>query len=370
MVTTCSVVSEFSTCGNVVPYDPTIPGGFDRNYLSVRISIASAIGGRQSSPLTINSPYSAAANNAAGLGTALDIVTGRPVGASQDFAELFPTLNSGTMRSSDIAVVAGSDAKLSANPAHFDVSQSASVRVVDGILGATGQPARPEYRLAPVRGRAIIAGDDLQLEFSTAPLSVENYGIDDIVSVIEPGEYNVDLLDRDSYATLNWGAPTQGGNRFAFDMCALASATCATGFFDGRPILGTKALTVGVAAPFGQILDFLSATKSEYLARIADGRIRTTLPPMPPLVTYLGGGIVPVQTAIRTGTGSLTLSAAANVDLRDGATIQYRLDSGAKGLPTGPALQMGAVPSIHQVSGSALAQLSGVSLAVMQRRSC
>lgn len=334
LTTVCSILAESSNCANVVPYDFNILVP-DRNYLSVRINIVNAVGGTQSSPQTINSPYSAAANNAAALGTALDTVTGKPVGASLEFAELFPTLKSGPMRSSDIAIVAGSDAKLSANPYHVDASSDAKARVVDGIIGANGQAARPEYRLTAVRGKASLAGSDIELEFSTPPFSVENYTFDQLINTTDFSEYSVDLLDESSFAILNWGLPVEGSNKFAVASCAFASATCKTGFFDGRQITGTKALTTGVIAPLGQILAFLNLNKTEYLKRVADGRIRSTVAAPASPISFKEGNVVAVQTVVRTGTGAINIAASTDIDLRDSANVQYRLPGGGKALSTG-----------------------------------
>ncbi len=346
LTTVCSILAESSNCANVVPYDFNILVP-DRNYFSVRINIASAVSGTQNSPLTVNSPYSAAANNAAAMGTALDSVTGKPVGASLEFAELFPTLKSGPMRSSDIAIAAGSDAKLSANPYHVDASTDATARVVDGVIGTTGQAVRPEYRLTSVRGSASITGSNLQFEFSTPPFGVEDYTFDQLINTTDFSDYNVDQLGEDSFAILNWGLPAQGSNVFAFDSCAFASAKCATGFFDGRQITGTRALTTGVIAPLGQILAFLNLNKAEYLKRVADGRIRSTVAAPASPISFKEGNVVAVQTVVRTGTGSINIAASTDIDLRDSANVQYRLPGGGKALSTGLSTEQSGGTSVY-----------------------
>lgn len=353
LTTVCSDASTINNCSNVTDIGDVVSLA-ERNLKSIRINLANVISGEQNSALTINSPYSAAANDAAGLGTALDTMTGKPVGASLDFAELFPTLKTGAMRSSDISIVAGVDAKLSTNPFHVDVSSLATARVVDGVIGSNGLSARPEYRLSAVRGTASLTGADLQFEFSSTLLSgnvfqpvVENYSLDELLPLTGSSEFGVDTLNDQSYAVLNWGGATLGSNRFARDVCALASATCKTGFFAGRQITGFASQPTGVIAPLGEIVAFLSQNKAEYLRRLAlpvgnPARIASTVALPVSAITFREGNVVPVTTVVRTGTGSINIAASADVDLRDGTNVQYRLPGGGKGLSIGETTtQMG-----------------------------
>jgi len=344
--TACSVATAADpTCGNVASITDTVPF-LQRTQKSVRIQLTPVANGTPLSPENVASPYSALANNAVAQGTAIDINTGAPVGASLTYGELFPVLSTGAMRSSDIAIVAGSDARLSANPNHVDLSAGASLRVTDGIPGANGDPLRPQYRIEAVRGRPVSRGDDLELRFGFGP-TAQLYPLDELLATDTTLEFNVAALEPDSFTILNWGGPAQGSYIFARD--TIGFNTPARQFFNcaGCTFVGPVGAPTQVIAPLSEVLAFLNATKTEYARRVAAGLIGTNLTALPPLITLPNRGLTFVETTVRTGDGAINVAAAKDIDLRGSRTIAYRNPTGSVALPNGPVSQQVGGSSIY-----------------------
>ncbi|WP_293882149.1 filamentous haemagglutinin family protein [Sphingomonas sp.] len=321
----CSSLASGNSCSSVANYYTDPVSLLERNERSVRISIATATTGSQLSPDTVATPYSAEANSPAALGTAIDIATGKPVGASLTYAELFPVLSTGAMRSSDITLVAGADASLSANPNHVDATSGADIRVTDGVIGTNGQPVRPQYRLEGKVGKSSISGSDLEVEFGAGTNALD-FSLGSLTSTTDQNDFNIDALDPNSYTVLNWGVPSQGSNAFANGL--VQPDTPGQKFFVGRAFVGPKGARTGVIAPLSEVLAFLEATKGDYLKLVDSGKITSTKQALPAPVVFKNRGLTYVQTEVRTGDGALTLAAAGNIDLRGSTNITYRANSG------------------------------------------
>ncbi|MFM9976623.1 MAG: filamentous hemagglutinin family protein [Sphingomonadaceae bacterium] len=344
--TSCSVAAT-PTCNNVAifndPNDPVLP--IQRPQRSVRIQLNPVASGTTLSPANIASPYSALANNSVAQGTAIDITTGAPVGASLTYGELFPVLSTGAMASSDIAITAGSDARLSANPNHVNLASQASVRVTDGIPNASGDPTRPQYRIEAVRGVPVFAGNDLQVRFGAGP-SAQLYALDELVATDVTNGFNVAALEDDSFTILSWGGTAQGSYQFARDTIKFDTPGQQLQYFNGRTFVRAGGVATQVIAPLSEVLAFLEATKPEFLRRLANGQLATNLTPLGVVTVLPNRGLSFVDTMVRTGDGSINVASANNIDIRGSNTIAYRNETGAVSLPGGLTSQ--------QVGGTAI----------------
>ena len=116
--------------------------------------------------------------------------------------------------------------------------------------------------------------------------------------------------------------------------------------------LGPRANPTGFDAPLGLVLQFLGSRDSSglaladrFAARIADGSFGYRAP-APFGVIDPPGAFARVRTLVRTGTGTIDVAAARDIDLRNGATPQL-LSANAQGA-------LGSASNAAQAGGSAI----------------
>jgi filamentous hemagglutinin family protein len=329
-IVTCGTANVSFDCSGITSFDRATGGTRPPNAdATVTISLTRPGAGTDQRPGTL-APYSAAANSAAAIGN-------DPLGG----ADLFPLLEDGTraVRSTSLRLVGGADAKLSSNPLHVDRATGADVLV----RGETS------YRIVARTGTTSFAGD-LEVRLRASDFSSE---VDPVVAA--PSDFidavadssNVEGLDPrragDYYTVLNWGSDG-----------ALSDTTLERArayFAENFPRAVFKDDNSGVAAPLAAILGFLQAYGDEYASKVASGRFDVPAA-RPNTPGSLGrGDTAYVGTVVRTGDGSIDLSAARNVDLRRTEEAVYR----------NPLNTTGAVPfdypvesTLYQVGGTAV----------------
>lgn len=308
---------------------PTLPP----RSTSINITLSQISPGQEI--LTVsNAPYSAAANAAAPTGLQAN-GEGDPLGSAQ----LFPLLADGSAADSfGIRLVGGAGTSPSANPLHVDAASGGSM-ILEG---------ESSYTLKSVKATAAYNGD-VKLDFGN----------------------NNQFLGGDlyqSFADLSGIAPATLKSKVAHVQFGAASSAAvsflqqeALSFFAAYPndaqfIYPRRGgQPTGFAATFERFAQFLQSPASDgsgqtilqrFGALVADGSFGYKTP------TPRGNGINPlantvrVRSLVRTGTGSIDVAAAADVDLRNGANPVTRNQNGGKNAATGG--------QVAQVGGTAI----------------
>ncbi|WP_408586058.1 filamentous haemagglutinin family protein [Novosphingobium sp.] len=294
----------------------------------VHIDLTTGLLGGQSTPIFINSPYSASANSVAANGTGNGIGIG----------ELFPLVDGKAVNSSDINLVAGSSLT-SADPLGLDRSAKGSV-VIAG---------ESSYRVRAVAGTTKI-GDTLQLGFDdgSGTYLFANAGgfltgaFNDYVDAATAGDY---------YTRLDWGSDSKLSD---------AAKAAATTFFAGHRFIKEDGQVVGVYASLDEVAQFLSGDFGASYATLNRDIDRTTGDP----VVY-DQNRVTYRPLVRTGNGNIAIAASTDVDLVGSTKVTYRDAAGASVDSAGDPYE--AQSDTAQVGGSAvytagtrLAQLGSV----------
>ncbi|MGI9376718.1 MAG: filamentous hemagglutinin N-terminal domain-containing protein, partial [Tsuneonella suprasediminis] len=314
----------FGFCGNIPSYgDGSNPG----NSSTLTITLGGATPGTLSSGNAyVNSPLSLSGNDADGGGE-----NGNALG----FGDLFPLLHGDVaMHSSDLRLIAGAGAQLSANPLVVDRARAANV-VVGGeysydltATGAFGYAGGLQFMLHQSPGSPEVVFD-----------IGETLGLTDTTS-------GLDQLADDAYTRINWGTGSTG---LANDVRVAAQAWFAG---KGYTFIGSASNPSGIAAPLNEIVAFLQAFDPTFQAGVASGRSGYVSTTTPPLFNYGNSNRAFVGTTVRTGDGAIAVAAAGDVDLRGGESAVYRRSDGS--LATAPNYAGPAANWAAQAASAAL----------------
>ena len=308
-------------CTDVLPFEPGTAVSPPRT--SVNINLTSIV--RGSDRNSGIAPYSAAANAPAALGLFAG-GAGDPIGSAQ----IFPLLADGTpIDAFSIQLVGGAGPSASANPLHIDRASGGSV---------------------------VVSGETTYAISSTRPVGVYDGGLQ--LRYERPGENTYlsgDFLQSLASATdLDSDTLTASAARVQFGQSSPAATAfmrqAAQAFFVAYPdqvrYFGPSANPTGFDAPLGLVIQFLGARDSSgvtladrFAAKIADGSFGYRAP-TPLGVINPPGSVARVRTLVRTGTGSIDVAAARDIDLRNGAT-PLLLNASAQGANSSNAAQAG-----------------------------
>lgn len=321
-----------SLCDNTLPsYSALVGRRPPADDELVVIDLTFPVQGGPSTPIFVNSPYSASANSVAANGTGNGIGIG----------ELFPLVDGKAVSSSDIRLVAGA-APGAADPTQIDRSKRGDV-VVSGEKSYTVLGREGRYKV----------GGGVQLGFDDGD---GNYLYGNAGSFFA-GAF-ADYVDpetaADLYTRLNWGSDSQLSDE------ALAAAQS---FFAGNRFIREDGVVTGVYASLGQVAQFLAGDYGDQYRTVVapDISIETDLP-----VSYPGTKVF-YRPLVRTGDGNIQIAAARDIDLVGTSKITYRDLNSLSVDDAGDALE--ANFDNAQVGGSAvytagtrLAKLGAVSL--------
>ena len=286
-----------TTCQDVLPFDPT--GTTASNATSINLNLTDVVrGGDRNGGIA---PYSAAANTPAALGLF-------PGGAGDPFgsAQIFPLLADGTpVDAFSIQLVGGAGASVSANPLHID-------RGTGGNVIVSGETT---YDIKGVKPTASFGGP-LQLHYRD---SNQNLAGDFFAALVTATQ-----LDPATLATR--ATKVEFGKSSAAASQYMRSA--ADQFFAAYPdqvvFLGPQGNPTGFSAPLALVIQFLNSTDASgvslanrFAARINNGSFGYGSPGPGALIDP-PGKMVRVRTIVRTGTGSIDVAAAGDIDLRNG----------------------------------------------------
>jgi len=324
-----------SNCTPVASFDDIVSGRVRQSVANVAtISLAAPVAGSDLAP-GILAPYSALANSAAAIGSGTGGV-GDPLGSS----EIFPLLDGGltAVRSSDIRLVGGADAVLSADPLHVDRATGAAVSV-------TGEHS---YTVVATPGTSRYGGEFQIRSRSTSAAPIVATP-EDFIATVANAQFGGGLSEEDAgdyFTLLNWGDGT---------VQATQSRAAARAYFrDNFPravFQGSSTAPTGVAAPLSAILGFLASYGDDYATRVNTGVYAAPAPIAPAPISLGTGSTAYVNTVVRTGDGAIALAAAGSVDLRRTEATVYRTPINTT-TPTPPALGFSAVQ--YQIGGSAI----------------
>lgn len=320
-------------CANVIDFALDTQGKVTLPPKATSIDITlSKISAGQETFLIDGAPYSAAANAAAPTGLQAG-GAGDPLGSAQ----LFPLLADGSAADSfGIRLVGGTGASTSANPLHVDAASNGSM-ILQG---------ESSYTLAAVKPTAIYSGD-VQLDFGNSGNYLKGNIFQDFA--LQSGIDPASLLTKTTH--VQFGAASSAAVQFLRQE-ALA-------YFANYPnevqfVTGTKNGPItGFAAPFDRFVQFLMSTDTSgqtilqrFGALISNGSFGYNNP------QPRGKGLNPtadtvyVRSLVRTGTGTIDVAAAADVDLRNGANLMTRNANGGNNAAAGGL--------VTQVGGTAI----------------
>lgn len=263
-------------------------------------------------------PYSAAANAAAPTGLQAG-GAGDPLGSAQ----LFPLLADGSAADSfGIRLVGGAGNSPSANPLHVDAASSGNM-ILEG---------ESSYTLSSVKATAAYNGD-VQLDFGNTGAFLKG----DLYQAFatQPGVNPATLKDR--VVNVQFGAASSSAVAFLQQEALSFFAAFPSDVQFIYPRRGGQ--PTGFAATFERFAQFLQSPTSDgsgqtilqrFGALVADGSFGYKSP------QPRGNGLNPqantvhVRSLVRTGTGSIDVAAAADIDLRNGANPVTRNQNGGK----------------------------------------
>lgn len=281
-----------------------------------------------------NAPYSAAANAAAPTGLQAN-GEGDPLGSAQ----LFPLLADGSAADSfGFRLVGGAGASPSANPLHVDAASNGSM-ILEG---------ESSYTLKSVKATAAYTGA-VQLDFG----NTKNYLQGDIYQAVASQQGVDPTTLKNRVASVQFGSASPAAVAFLQQEALSFFAAFPSEVQFIYPRRGGQ--PTGFAATFERFAQFLQSPASDgsgqtilqrYGALIANGSLGYPSP------ASSGNGLTPtantvhVRSLVRTGTGSIDVAAAADVDLRHGANPITRNQNGKSGAASGGLLA--------QVGGTAI----------------
>ena len=293
----CSIISEFFVDPNsrAAPLPPSA---------AVSVNLVRIARGSDNVP-DAEAPYNPGANAPGALGAQAD-GAGDPIGS----ADLFPLLADGSPAdSSSLRFVGGAD-----------LASADMLRVDPAANGSVIASGEVNYTVQPVRGSAIYAGG-LQLRLDQGLAFEDSYFAD-------PAEFLAGFGDATGtepefvpnlYTRLSFAAAPAGSEEFLRGkaLAFFAADSDRHQFFgpEGQPNL--------VAAPLELMAQFLQSIDAEFSAGIASGSFGYA-PVQEAALTRLPNRNAYAGALIRTGTGTIDLAAAGDVDLRGGPTPTFR----------------------------------------------
>ncbi len=266
-----------------------------------------------------SAPYSSAANSPGALGLGAG-GAGDPLGT----AVLFPLLGDGSaVESTSFRLIGGAGSQSSVNPLTVD----------HGSTGAVIVEGEKSYTVEAVAGKARYGGD-LQLRYAGASntgLDPYSYGIDDLIAELDAsGQIQTGALAGLNSTTLVTLSLRTSGQRSQKDLKKAALAFFPKEQFSPQSSLGSNNpnAQLTVAAPLSQMLAFFKSVGPTFAANIESHLYG---PQSPTAVTpkQYSQKTAYVRTIVRTGTGSIDVAAAGNVDLRGSQNPVFRTDKGA-----------------------------------------
>ena len=252
-------------------------------------------------------PYNALANSAAALGGGVN-GAGDPLGN----AVLFPLLADGSaVDSSSYRLVGGTGGVLSANPLTVD----------RGARGSVTVEGEKSYSVQAVPGTARFASS-LQFHYNGSAVDDKfNYSIEELLADINNnGAVGAGLLgglSGDAFTSLVFGT---GGSPLQADL-----RQAALNFFPADQFTDRQ---LSVVAPFSQMLEFFQSVQDDVANNIVSGAYGFGAPTTPRPIEYINNTVY-VRSLVRTGTGSIDVAAARNVNLQGTQTPVLRTSSGA-----------------------------------------
>ncbi len=250
-------------------------------------------------------PYSAAANSAAATGLFAD-GSGDPIGSGQ----LFPLLANGqAVGSFSIQLVGGAGDTPSADPLHIDRASGGGV----SVSGETSYAIAAGQRTSRFGGPLQLRYEDLA-EASTSLIS-DNF----VANLVEQTG-----LDRDTLETRTTRVQFGQGTAAASDFMRAAAAEFFADYPGQVQFLGPVNRPTGFSAPLALVIQFLEsrdasglALVDRFAAQVASGSFGYN-PPQSLGTIDPPGNVARTRSLVRTGTGSIDVAAAADIDLRDG----------------------------------------------------
>lgn len=344
----CAGANVDYDCGLVIPYAPDLTGR-NPTLPPTRQSININLTGIQSGEEVVNvdafgtAPYNPLANSAAALGAGVD-GAGNPIGS----ADLFPLLADGSaVDSFSYRLVGGAGEAFSANPLHVD-------RGADADLIVTGERS---YELLSSKPVGAWAGSSAQL-VNRAQDSF--YSASDIFAQFRAdiGATFSDDQAANAMTRVSFGNGSPEAVAFMREAACQHFGGVSCGSLTSRLIgddfqfTGPASAPTGFAATLTAVTRFLESVDGSgqtlvqrFGQSVVDGTFGYNAPALTP--GRVGdGGTVHFRTLVRTGTGSIDVAAARDVDLTNGDTITYRTETGGKGLPSGA--------NSYQVGGTAI----------------
>lgn len=294
-------------CDSVVPFalDTERPLTIAPAGTSINFDLSAVVRGAEQLGSGI-APYSAAANSPAATGLFAD-GTGDPIGSAQ----LFPLLADGRpVDSFSIQLVGGAGTAPSANPLHVDRGSAGSV-IVSG---------ETSYQIAAVKPTGHYAGGlELRYDVPNDRSGSQFISGDFFNALVEKTGRDPDELEN-SMARVIFGRASSTAADF---MRAAAQAFFAD-FPDQVQFFGPAGAPNSFAAPVGLVIRFLASTDASgvtladrFAAGVVDGSFGYAAP-NPLNVIDPSGKSARVRTLVRTGTGSIDIAAAKDVDLTNG----------------------------------------------------
>lgn len=323
---------------------------------TLTINLSRILTGFETSTRYVDAPYNPLNNSAGALGSNVDPATGEASGDPLGFAQLFPLLPNGSpIRSSSMRLTAGTGSIASANPGHVDAATGAT-------LAVSGETS---YALTSTVGKTAL-GNGLDLQLRTGSGTGPVFALSDLLDTSD-GTNNANALAANSYTTISWGVGQSGASADLRD--------AAIAYFAGKRATLTRAenparTVTGVAAGLADIIGFLETIEPDFVAGLKNGA-----PGYPsvsltrPAAIDFGSQVATVRTQVRTGDGSISLAAAGNIDLRNGASATYRTEQGtATATRTASSAQVGGTSVYtagHRIAASAVqATIAGTNAVV------
>ncbi len=326
----CSGVAEGFSCGAVQPYapdltgrNPTLPPVKD----SINLILTGIRSGEEVSAVDAfgTAPYNPLANTAAALGAGTN-GAGNPIGS----ADIFPLLaDGGAVESFSYRLAAGAGNSFSANPLHID-------RGTDADLVVSGERA---YDLVSQKPVGAWAGDTTQLIFRGQDRPTPGT---DIFAQLRAsiGKNLTDEQAANAQTRVTFGNGSPAALAFMREAACQHFGGVSCGSLTSRLIgddfqfTGPATAPNGIAGTLTAIAGFLGSVDESgqtLLDRLGEGVVNGSFGYDAPAVAggrVSDGGTVRYRSLVRTGTGSIDVVAARDVDLRNGETITYRSATG------------------------------------------
>lgn len=271
-------------------------------------------------------PYSAAANAAAPTGLQAD-GAGDPIGSAQ----LFPLLADGSaVDSFSLRLVGGAGEAGSANPLHVSAASGGSMI----LSGETS------YTLASVKATGAYFGG-VQLDFANGNQYLDD---DDLLNAFAEQAQLAPQILRTKAARVLFGQVS--GTAVAFLRAEALSYFAA--YPDEVQFVGPANAPTGFTTTFERLVQFLQSTDASgatmlerFGEQIVDGSFGYAAPTARGTGLNPANGTVYVRSLVRTGTGSIDVAAAADVDITNGPVVLRNQNGGKVGATAGQLAQVG-----------------------------